>query len=235
VIVVRVAWVMSHNTVSRWRIRRSRAQLPSRLGGPTVGSGILASWCGMRGIVTLAAALALPGGFPHRDLIVFCAYCVVLTTLVLQGLTLRPLMQRLGLRDDGTVEREIGVARAHTARAALQLLEQQARQSDAPSMLVREYQVRLRAAESGASLQAGNQDGSLAALQLQTIDAQREALTDLRARHIIGDDAFHVIEAEIDLLELTADVRVRPTIETTEDQPSMASSPGPDADRGGAG
>jgi len=212
-IVVRIAWVMTHTLIDRWREGRRRVPSASPA---TVGNGLLASWCGMRGIVTLAAALALPAAptaFPHRDLIVFCAFCVVLTTLVLQGLTLRPLMKRLALRDDDTVAREIDVARAETARAALRHLERQPPPSPSRDVLRSEYQARLEAAESAASLETQDEDAaSIAALQLQTVYAQREALTDLRARHVIGDDAFHVVEEELDLLELTADSRVRPTV-----------------------
>src|SRR5262245_13767626 len=98
VILVRFAWVMTYNWAVRRHIRRygfhpRRPTMP-----PTVKSGLIVSWCGMRGIVTLVAALALPNGddggaaFPQRDLIVFVAFCVVLGTLVIQGFTLRPLL-----------------------------------------------------------------------------------------------------------------------------------------------
>jgi CPA1 family monovalent cation:H+ antiporter len=206
-ILVRIAWVLSHTAATRWRARRRAT--PSSRSLPTFGSGLLASWCGMRGIVTLAAALALPAAFPHRDLIVFCAFCVVLTTLVLQGLTLRPLMGRLQLYEDGTVEREIRLARAAAARAALHLLDAAPHQ-DATDILAAEYQTRLRAAESGIPLDGAPADDSLVALQLRMIAAQRDVLLDLRARGVIGDDAFHAVEEDIDLLELTADARVRP-------------------------
>ena len=91
---------------------------------PTVGSGLVISWAGMRGIVTVAAALALPVGndgapFPFRDLILLTAFCVVVSTLVIQGLTLGPIMRRVHLNPDDSVEREIGLARAKTAKAAL--------------------------------------------------------------------------------------------------------------------
>jgi Na+/H+ antiporter len=169
VILVRIAWVMSYTMARRWKIHRFGARLPL----PTARNGILASWCGMRGIVTLAAALALPSGssggssgFPYRDLIIFSAFCVVLSTLVLQGLTLRPLMQGLGLRDDGTVEREINIARAETARAALRVLEEQNTPSHSANIVRREYQARLQAEESRVPLEAVDQnDASLAALQ----------------------------------------------------------------------
>jgi len=211
VILVRVAWLLAYTAAVRWKRRRFATRLPP----PARGSGLLASWCGMRGIVTLAAALALPGGvagFPHRDLIVFSAFCVVLSTLVLQGLTLRPLMQWLGLRDDGTVEREVAIARAETARAALRVLEPESAASPSARILRGEYQARLRAEDAGAGREAVGQ-ASLAELQRRAVEAEREALTDLRARGVIGDDALHVVEEEIDLLELTADARVRPALE----------------------
>jgi CPA1 family monovalent cation:H+ antiporter len=215
VIVVRIAWVMTYGSAVAWR-RRRQAPRPGR-GVPTVGSGILASWCGMRGIVTLAAALALPSGtpgFPHRDLIVFSAFCVVVTTLVLQGFTLRPLLHRLCLDEDRTVEREVGIARAETARAALRALEQPAGASSAADVLRAEYRARLHAEESPEAHRAESRsDGSLAKLQRQAVEAQRDALTELRTQQVIGDDAFHVVEEEIDLMELTADARVRPAPE----------------------
>jgi CPA1 family monovalent cation:H+ antiporter len=95
VIVVRMAWHMSFNAVIRWRERRFGFHPPRPMLRPSVGSGLVISWAGMRGIVSLAAALALPVGFPFRDLIVFTAFSVVLGTLVLQGLTLGPLLRAL--------------------------------------------------------------------------------------------------------------------------------------------
>jgi monovalent cation/hydrogen antiporter len=208
VILIRFAW-MPYNWFVRWHIRRYGAQLPRPMALPTVGTGLLISWCGMRGIVTLAAALALPDGnsataFPHRDLIVFCAFCVVLATLVIQGATLKPLLKVLGLRDDGSVEREIETARIETSRAAIQELESKP-PSPAVEILRREYQARM---------QPGSPEpGNLADLQQHAALAQRRALVDLRARSVIGDDAFHAAEEEIDLLELTASTRIRPSVE----------------------
>jgi NhaP-type Na+/H+ or K+/H+ antiporter len=179
---------------------------PRRMSLPTVGTGLVISWCGMRGIVTLAAALALPDGdaaFPHRDLIVFCAFCVVLVTLVVQGMTLGPLMRALRLRDDGSVERELNLARTETAKAALGVLDQVEPRSDA-EVLRREYQARMRG--------ENHESTRVAQLQQEAVHAQRRALVDLRAREVIGDDAFHAAEEELDLLELTADSRIRPDI-----------------------
>jgi CPA1 family monovalent cation:H+ antiporter len=90
---------------------------------PTVGSGLIVSWAGMRGIVSLAAALALPPAFPYRDLIVLTAFSVVLGTLVIQGLTLRPLLEALNLHDDDPVGREVALARSRAYKAALEALD----------------------------------------------------------------------------------------------------------------
>jgi CPA1 family monovalent cation:H+ antiporter len=216
VVLVRILWWMPHNAYARWRIRRhGNVQQPRPMMTPTVGSGIVISWAGMRGIVTIAAALALPDGdgataFPFRDLIILTAFCVVLSTLVLQGLTLGPIMRRVCLQEDNSVEREIGIARAKTARAALRTLDT-AKDREAAAVLRAEYEARLRLGEEERNEANTDQtESSLAALQQQAVNAQRAALQELRAREVIGDDAFHAVEEEIDLLDLTADARIRP-------------------------
>src|SRR3954451_3324638 len=115
VILARIAWVTGAAAFSRWRCRPRPGGTP----GPrdavalTARGAAVVGWCGMRGTVTLAAALALPAGgdggspFPYRDLILVTAFSVVLGTLVIQGLTLRPLLLWLRLEDDGAVEREV--------------------------------------------------------------------------------------------------------------------------------
>jgi Na+/H+ antiporter len=214
VVVVRILWVMLHSLAARWRVRHFGGSKQS-MTMPTVGGALLVAWCGMRGIVTLAAALALPdgsptAGFPYRDLIILCAFCVVLTTLVIQGMTLRPLMTWVGLKDDGSVDREIQLARAETARAALRVLESH-ESRPAIETLRRGYEARVRLGQ-GQSVdnQHDHEGADLGDLQQRAVAAQREALLDLRARSIIGDDAFHAAEEEIDLLELAADERIRP-------------------------
>ena len=119
VIVVRLAWHMSFNAVVRWRHRRFGFHPPRPMLRPTVGSGLIISWAGMRGIVSLAAAMALPSAFPYRDLIVLTAFSVVLGTLVIQGLTLKPLLRALDLHDDDPVGRELRAARERALRAGL--------------------------------------------------------------------------------------------------------------------
>src|SRR4029077_13373340 len=117
--VVRIVWHMSFNAVVRWRDRRFGFHPPRPMLQPSVGSGVVISWAGMRGIVTLAAAMALPEAFPFRDLIVLTAFSVVLGTLALQGLTTGAPLRRLDLRDDDPVGHEVGAARERALRAGL--------------------------------------------------------------------------------------------------------------------
>jgi monovalent cation/hydrogen antiporter len=213
VVLVRMVWIAFYGTVVRWALKRFA---PNRqpLTTPTWGSALIVGWSGMRGIVTLAAALALPDGsaataFPYRDLIILCAFCVVLTTLVLQGMTLRPLLMWVGLKDDGSVDRETLLARAETARAALRVL---AGEPSRPAIdeMRRAYEARVRFAEAEANQKPIQHNGAdMGALQKRLVAAQRAALSDMRAHWTIGDDAFHAAEEEIDLIELASDARIR--------------------------
>jgi CPA1 family monovalent cation:H+ antiporter len=208
VIVIRIVWFACYNVVARWRDRRFGVRTRGIMTPPTIGTGTVIAWCGMRGVVTLATALALPegdgSGFPFRDLILFCAFITVLGTLVLQGLTLRPLMKALRLVDDGAVEREIRLARTRTAEAALATLADY----DGP------FAEALRA-EYRARLQPGDAAGAAAPAEPLPIEprrraqaAERRALFALRRRHEIGDDAFHAIEEELDWGEMYVEGRL---------------------------
>src|SRR5256885_3160301 len=109
VIVVRMVWALAYALAERWPRRHpAHPRLAQR---DSLRSAIAIGWSGMRGIVTLAAGLALPAAFPGRDRVLFTAFCVVLVTLVLQGGTLAPLMRLLRLEDDGAIENEIRRAR----------------------------------------------------------------------------------------------------------------------------
>jgi monovalent cation/hydrogen antiporter len=205
VMLIRIAWVMSYNWVARWRIRRVGFHPPRPMMAPSVKSGLIVAWCGMRGIVTLAAALALPNGesgpaFPFRDLIVLVAFCVVLGTLLIQGLTLRPLLVWLDLHDDDPVGREVAHARVAAYKAALASLD--GASSPVAGALRVELQAVLAQANGGSlELEAGETaDG----LRLQVAAAARHSILALRRNGEIGDDAFHRVEEEIDRIELSA-------------------------------
>jgi monovalent cation/hydrogen antiporter len=197
-----VVSVMSYNTVIRWKNRHFGVSLPQRVSPPTLQGGIMVSWCGMRGIVTLAAALALPDTFPYRDILLFTAFSVVLGTLIIQGLTVRPLMMALSFADDRIVEEEVRLARIEIARAALSILDKE-KATDATAVIRREYEARQ---EKGPDreLVSGNATSELAATQSRAIAAERLALAGLRSRGDIGDDAFHYLEEELDWAEVYA-------------------------------
>jgi Na+/H+ antiporter len=211
VVAVRIAVVMTSNTLVRWKQRRFGVRLPRPMMLPTAQTGLVISWCGMRGIVTLAAALALPDGthggavFPYRDLAVAASFAVVLGTLVVQGLTLRPLLLTLRLGTDGAVEREVAMARAATARAALKALDGH-KDTEVGGVLAREYRQRKRAAIADLPQSEPDEPGFAALLRL-SVAAEREALAALHASDQIGEDAFHLVEEELDWAEVNARLR----------------------------
>jgi len=199
VIVVRIVWHMSFNAVVRWQHRRVGFHPPRPMLRPTVGSGVVISWSGMRGIVSLAAALALPPAFPYRDLIVLTAFSVVLGTLVIQGLTLKPLLRALNLNDDDPVGRELRTARLRALDAGLASLA--GHDAAVAEAVRREFTSHL--AEEPPNAQAGDPTRSTESeLHRRAVEAARHAVLAMRASHEIGDDAFHQIEEELDWLEM---------------------------------
>ena len=203
VIVVRVVWVLACAALMRMRARAGR-------GGdhheteitPSFGGSLIVSWCGMRGIVTLAAALALPGSstgseFPFRDLIVLTAFCVVLGTLVVQGLSLKPLLIALDVHDDDLVGREATLARTRAIQSALDTI---ADDTSPPAEAVREELTErlARAGKTGRTTRTPHDR-----LRRGAVAAARETLLHLRDTGTIGDDAFHVVEEELDWLEMS--------------------------------
>jgi len=224
VIIARIVWVSGAAAFSRWRCRPRPDGTPgphdavalSGRGAAVVG------WCGMRGTVTLAAALALPTDFPFRDLILTTAFGVTLGTLVVQGLTLRPLLLRLELEDDGSVDHEIRLARVETLHAALTAAGQ-CPEAETAALVRHRYELQLRRAEedlardgargngvapvdgdaAATSVAAGadGRDGDAAVVRAAT-EAQRRRLVALRADGTIGDAAFQRVEEELDWAEL---------------------------------
>ncbi len=199
VIVVRVAWHMSFNAVIRWRDRRFGFRPPRPMLRPTVGSGLVIAWAGMRGIVTLAAALALPASFPFRDLMVLTAFSVVVGTLVIQGLTLKPLLRALDLHDDDPVGRELAAARERALRSGLASIAGE--QSTVAETVRQEFTAHLQPADAKRG-SASNRRSDRSEIHRTAIQAARHAVLDMRASDEIGDDSFHRIEEELDWLEM---------------------------------
>ncbi|MBS0455247.1 MAG: cation:proton antiporter [Proteobacteria bacterium] len=202
-IAARFAWVLCYRAIKRWRLAREG----SGAARPSMGSGIVLSWAGMRGIVTLAAAFAtpetLPGGapFPHRDLILLCAFVVVLGTLVLQGLTMAPLIRAFGLTDDDPVGREIRLARTHAYGALIDAIRDE--DGLAAKLLRKQYSavVDLNASHDPAAPLDEVPGGPL---RRRAIEAARQRAYELRQSEVIGDEAYRVLVQELDWAELSA-------------------------------
>ena len=203
VVAVRLGWVYSVPYLIRLLDRRP-AQVARRVGAR---ERLVIGWSGMRGAVSLAAALALPRDFPMRNLILFLTFAVILTTLVLQGLTLPALIRRLRLGGDGDEEREELKARMAATRAALDRLDQLAAadwtRDDTVERLHGLYDFRRRRlkARAGYLEDDGAEDRSLAYQRLvrELLQAQREAIVRLRNQGRISSDVMHRIERELDL------------------------------------
>ncbi|TJU89306.1 MAG: sodium:proton antiporter, partial [Mesorhizobium sp.] len=197
VIVARLVWVASYVAIIRWIARFGGKEARREL--PTFGGAILVGWCGMRGLVTLVVAIALPANFPGRDPIVLAAFAVVLGTLVLQGMTLKPLLRMLDFERDTTIDREVAQARVAIMQAALDVLS---RKTSAAAAVVREqYEAERLVAENPEDAQAATEYDRL---RLYAINRQRDTLEELRSNGTIGDEAYHRLEEEIDWSELSA-------------------------------
>jgi CPA1 family monovalent cation:H+ antiporter len=203
-IAARFAWVMGYNTLRRWQ------HDPAAEGArppPSRASGIVVSWAGMRGIVTLAAAFAIPetlpsgAPFPYRDLILLCAFAVVLGTLVLQGLTIKPLIRRMRLTDDDPVGREIRLGRTHAYRALLGAIEGD--DTLAARLLRKEYGAVVELNTSQAQDTPVDEVPG-GPLRRRAIAVARQRAFELRRDDMIGDDAYKVLVQELDWAELSA-------------------------------
>ena len=208
VIAVRIAWVYPGVYLAAARDHRHGhdTPLPSR-----AELGILA-WAGLRGVIALATALALPertahGPFPDRDLILFLTFGVILVTLVGQGLTLSPLIRWFGVGADDVVAREERQARLAVARAALAQLKRWAARDGAPRELIDDlrmhYERRIaRLDGAGEGAQADKRLAAARELRRDLLSAERGALVHLRDRNIIGDEALRLVQRDLDLDEV---------------------------------
>jgi CPA1 family monovalent cation:H+ antiporter len=211
VVGARVLWLFTAPYVVR-AIDRREAQRARRT---TWRERLVVGWSGLRGAVSMAAALALPlethagDPFPGRDLIIFLAYAVIVFTIVVQGLSLPALIRRLGLEEDDSEHREELIARLATAEAALQRLEELTGEDwtmeDTIERVRGMYEYRLRrfsAQRDGDGTEA-IEDRSLAYQQLmkEVIEAQRRALVQLRKEGAINDEVMRRVQRELDLEE----------------------------------
>jgi CPA1 family monovalent cation:H+ antiporter len=209
VIGVRLGWVFPATYLPRWLIPGVAGRDPA----PPASAVLVLGWAGMRGAVSLAAALALPPGFPERDLLVFLTFVAILATLVGQGLSLPALIRRLGLGDDGSAEHEELHAREAATRAALARLDQLDGEIPGHRPLIDQLRDRYahRAehyvhdhASGGLPVDAEERDHE--AIRHAVLTAERLAVIELRDRGVIGDEALRRVQHDLDLEDLRRDV-----------------------------
>ena len=207
---IRLVWMFPGAYLPRFLFPKLRAKNPY----PSWQAVVIAGWTGMRGVVSLAAALSLPvvtasgAPFPARDLIVFLAFTAILATLVLQGLTLPPLIRWLAVGEDKTGEREEQHARLELAKAGVARLDALTEERVLPAHQVhpvrQELVEKLRYLTSSEEKRTEKTSSSdmIRHLRHESLAAQREQLLDLRNREVIGDDVLHRIQHELDIEEM---------------------------------
>jgi len=211
VVLIRILWVFPATYLPRLLFPSLRAHDPY----PAWQHVAIVAWTGMRGVVSLAAALAVPltlqngTPFPGRDLILFVTFTVILVTLVVQGLSLPFLIRKLGIKDDRAAEKEERIARLKANQAALSRLkeirENDPAKADAQQRLSIEYEDRIRQLEASEA-QSGNRINHLfsseyEALSYETLQIERRVLLRLRNEDVINDEVLRLIQRDIDLAE----------------------------------
>jgi len=213
VIGARFLWVVPGTYLTAWMRRVKRPiQNPGR-------ASIILGWAGMRGAVSLAAALALPlttdagDDFPNRDLVIFLTFGVILTSLVVQGLSFPALLKLVGLEDEGRTEKEENKARIYATEAALARLEELADEDWVRNDTLERIRAmfnfrnqRFRSRfdpESDGEIESRSLDYQRLLRELLT--AERNAVFDLRRERRIDDVVMRRVIRDLDLEEARLD------------------------------
>lgn len=208
VVGVRIVWVLCATSAARLIVPNARGF------APPFRQTLLIAWAGMRGVISLAAAFALPfalpngAPFPGRDYILFLTFAVIFVTLVLQGLTLRFVIRRLRITGQGTRRDEERRARIEANNAALEfidcMVEEQRVSASTATRLRTEYEERLKQLSASAK-PAGAGDAheaiSFRQLQRKALRVERNTIIRLRNELVINDDALRRIQHDLDLAE----------------------------------
>ena len=210
VIVLRILWVIPATYLPRLIFKKLLQHDPY----PQWQHVAIVAWTGMRGVVSLAAALALPNKsdgtpFPGRDLILFLTFVIIFATLVVQGLSLPYLIRWLGVEDDGSVEQEEREARLRANQSVLSrlngLTEPDAPRLEALNRLRIEYEDHIRQLQSDGPQPAGTPlrlfSSEFERLSLEALQVERGTIIRLRDEGTINDEVLRRIQLDIDLAE----------------------------------
>jgi monovalent cation/hydrogen antiporter len=219
VILLRLVWVFP----SAWLISRLRARFGSGISEPfSKRAAFVVGWAGMRGVLALAAAISLPErlnngeAFPYRNLLIFLTFSVIFATLVLQGLSLPPLIRKLGLSGSANVGKEEEIAaRREMISAALASLEQMRQNNTAEQDAILDqiklhYQSRLALLEEESNQPSDSPNGGSPtrqqvrqhdAIARQLREVERSVALRLRQENKVHDEVLRDLERELDLLD----------------------------------
>jgi CPA1 family monovalent cation:H+ antiporter len=208
VIVGRIIWVYPFTYLPRLLSKEIRDKEPK----PSLRLVTIIAWSGMRGVVSLAAALALPlvmegsKPFPNRNLIIFLTFSVIFSTLVIQGLTLRPLIKLLGIKADGKDHELEQLARMKIASSIIEHIEENYSLSLSDEVLNQiktKYEIRIQRMNKNKTEQKLNEEliNQFHRIQEELLAKERKLVIDLRKQGSISDEVLRKIEYELDLEE----------------------------------
>jgi Na+/H+ antiporter len=217
-ITARIIWVFPGTYLPRWFSQSIRMNERR----PSVREVSIVAWSGMRGIVSLAAALALPvmvsetTEFPHRDLIIFLTFCVIFSTLVVQGMTLRPLIRWLGVKSDDQHQKEEDRIRLMLAASVIETIEENYSLgvNDAVlNQLKSKYEIRIQRIRKDQSENklSPQQIEELHRIQKELLKKERELIVSLRKNGQVSDEVVRKIEYELDLEEARLELELNGT------------------------
>jgi Na+/H+ antiporter len=206
VIVVRIIWVFPATYIPRI-IKRIRKSEPL----PNLKLVSVVAWSGMRGIVSLAAALALPlmmsdtKPFPNRNLIIFLTFSVIFSTLVLQGLTLPRLIKWLRIKPDGKEDDEEHAVRVRVTSSVIEHIEENYSllNDEVLNQIKTKYEIRFQRLRRDALDQKLNDDqyGEIQRIRQELLDKERNLILDMRNKGTISHEVLRRLENELDLEE----------------------------------
>lgn len=208
VIIGRIIWTYPSAYLPRWISKSIREREPET----TFGLVSVVAWSGMRGVISLAAALALPlmisegTPFPNRNEIIFITFCVIFSTLVLQGLTLRPLIRWFKLLPDGRDHEIEQAARLSLASSIIEHIEENyslALSDEVLNQIKTKYEIRIQRLR-GEVIKQRIDDKEIIEfhrIQQELLDKERKDLIGMRRDGKISDEALRKIEYELDLEE----------------------------------
>lgn len=208
VILGRIIWVYPGAYIPRWFSKTIREKEPET----SIKLVTIVAWSGMRGVVSLAAALALPFtiqgsiSFPNRDLIIFLTFCVIFSTLILQGFTLRPLIKFLGITADGKAAEEEQQARLAIASSLIEHIEENyslGLSDEVLNQIKTKYEIRIQRMRRDATERRMNDEqiNQFHSIQQELLNVERNMVISLNRSGQIPDEVLRKLEYELDLEE----------------------------------